>query len=467
VHTTLEIAALSQILSTTMVHEALSAAGRLGQRRRRLPPELVFWLVVGMGLHRDQDIRTVLRRVSAWLGERMGWAPGERPHSTSITEARDRLGWEVFRTVFRALAARLDGLHGAAQLWHGMAVFALDGSTMRAPDTRANHSWFGGPRGGAWPQLRVMVLVSAYTHLVKEVVFGPYSMNEQKLAEHMLERIPVGAVLLLDRAFHSFVWPARFTARGTYFVVRAKTGTRVVKARLIRRLGKRDKLCALGSTYTRRMWPSLPAEVQVRVITRRINGHKIQVLTNLLSPIDYPADEIIQLYRDRWEAEIGLKELKTYLGNEEVVTFRSKRPDRVLQEAYGLLIAFNCVRGLMCEAARGVSLGPNQLSFTECLRATRELLPCAASQADRLHEQLVTAFSYCVLPPRRERSCPRAAKPRPFKYAVKRKGGPPGKTRRQKQRASAEQRRKAEAKRLAARRGLRAGRAGRAAGACR
>lgn len=463
-----ELSALARILPMAFLREALTAEGRQGKRRRLLPPDLVLWLVVGMGLHRGEDIQTVLRYVASWLGEKLGWGPGERPHSTSIAEARDRLGWEVVRLIFWRFAAHVDDLFGGLWLWHGLRVFGLDGTTMRAPATPANWRWFGGPRGGAWPQCRAMILVSAFSHLVRAVVFGPYSHNEQRLAEYMLERIPVGSVLLLDRAFHSFVWAARFSERGIYFVMRAKTGTRVVIARPVRRLGRRDQLCVLGSSYTRRKWPALPAEVQVRVITRKVNGHKIKVLTNLLSPTEYPADEIIELYRDRWEAELGLRELKTYMG-QEVVTFRSKRPDRVLQEAYGLLIAFNCVRGLMCEAAREASTHPTRLSFTACLRATRELLP-NASQTDRLYEQLVTAFSRCTLPPRRDRSCPRAVKPRPFKYAVKRPGASPGKTRRQKQREDADRRREQEKTRLAARRASRqpgAGQIGRRQGMCR
>ena len=347
-----ELSALAGVLSTQFVRDRLIREGKQAQRLRRLPPELVFWLVVGMALHRDLSIQDVLERVLAGLGDKVGWSGAERPHSTSVADARDRLGWEVVRTIFREHAASLGHTYGHTSAWQGLTVYGLDATTFRAPDSRSNVAWFGGPRTrrgsrAAFPQFRALILAGAFSHLVREVVLGPYSVNELKLAEHMLPRLEPGSLVLCDRAFHSFVWAARFDEAGVFFVVRAKSGSRVVQTKPVQALGPGDDLCALGSEHTKRKWPDLPGEVHVRVITRKVNGHVITVLTNLLSPTKYPANEIIELYRDRWEAELGIRELKNYMG-EKLVTFRSQRPDRVLQEAYAFLLAFNCVRALMC-----------------------------------------------------------------------------------------------------------------------
>jgi len=192
------------------------------------------------------------------------------------------------------------------------------------------------------------MLMGAWTHVVAEVVFGPYHLGELKLAKHMLERLKPGMLLLLDRAFHTFVWPARFHERGVHFVMRAKVGRCVATPAKLRRLGPGDWLCVLrANEYTRREWPEFE-DVQVRMITRRRKGFRpVSILTSLLSADDHPAQETFDLYTDRWEAELGYRELKVHLVDEPV-PFRSHRPDRVLQEAYGQLIAYNAVRAFMC-----------------------------------------------------------------------------------------------------------------------
>src|SRR5688500_696793 len=54
-----ELAALACVLSIKLVRQCLIVEGKQAKRIRRLPPELVFWLVVGMGLYRDICIQSV------------------------------------------------------------------------------------------------------------------------------------------------------------------------------------------------------------------------------------------------------------------------------------------------------------------------------------------------------------------------------------------------------------------------
>ena len=120
---------------------------------------------------------------------------------------------------------------------------------------------------------------------------------------------------------------------------------------------------------------------------------------------------------------------------EEPVTFRSKRPERILQEAYGLLVAYNCVRGLMCEAAKTAGVRPIQLSFMDCLWRIRWAL--TAPPADP--QSLIDDLARCVLPPRREgKRCDRAVKIKMSNYPRKRVGQRSAPTRYQLQRQAHE-----------------------------
>lgn len=421
-----ELSALAQVLPTQLINEVLAEAGKEGVRRRKLPPELVIWLVIGMGLYRSLKIENVLARIADSLGG-VSWGRAELPHGTSITQARDRLGWEVVRTLFRRLAARLRETTAAATSWRGHEVYTLDGTCFLVPDTPVNDETFTRPsvtRGGtsAFPQLRALMLVGAWTHLVVDVVLGPYAVNEMRLVQYLLDRLRPGAVLLLDRAYCGFRWPAEFLGRGAHFVVRMKHGARAYRVKRGERQGNGDWLCQMPRPKNCANL-DLPVALPARLIKCARKGFRpIYVLTSLVSRTAYPAAEVAALYRDRWEAELSYRELKVHLASDKVA-FRSKKPARVLQEVYGLLIAYNAVRALMCEAAHERGVRATQLSFVDSLECVRCAM--AAYGAGRTAADLVSSIALHMLDPRRAgRRCERAVKIKYSSYPRKRKDRP-------------------------------------------
>jgi hypothetical protein len=422
--------AIFKFLPVEVVLQALLAFGRETKRTRKLPSELVVYLTIAMGLFRHLSISDVLSRVVSALGAKVGFGAAEVPHSTSITRALDRVGWEVMRKIFQLLASRLDLQFSRAQRWRGFLVRALDGSTARTADTAGNEAWFKRPgkRGkgvSAFPQVRFVLVFDVFSRLVCDAVLGPYSWSEVRMAEFLLDRLEAGTLLLLDRAYHSFVWPARLHEKGMVFVMRAKRGEKVPKYKAGEWLGRGDRLCTLlASRPALKRFPSLPRELTVRMITVSRPGFRpLVLLTNLLSKADYPAAEIAHLYRARWEAEQGYREIKAQLGDEHVL-FRCHQPDRVLQEAYGLLIAYLCTRALICEAAAEGRVSPLNLSFTKSLERIRRAF-ATHSECSCIERDLVLEISLCLLQPKRAgRRCAREVKPRPAKYAAKRRGLP-------------------------------------------
>lgn len=420
-----------KVVTFDLVNEVLIEFDRKSKRWRKLPDVLVVFLVIALGLYRKVGIGDVLERVAGALGDKFGWGLAEVPHATSIARARDRIGWEVFRELFRRVAAALNQRHSDPGVFgRYSAVLALDGSTARTPDTPENARWFGRPaRKGqapsAFSQLRLVVVFDVFSRLPVDAALGPYTWSEVRIAEHLLERVKRGTLLLLDRAYHSFYWPARLDARDVLFLIRSKLGPNVLKMKKGKRLGRDDRLCTLlKSRSAKKRFPDLPDKLLVRVITVRRKGFRpVVLLTNLLSKTEHPAKKLAALYGLRWGAEEGYREIKAQLIDEHV-TFRSRRPERVLQEAYGLLIAYSCARALMCEAAEKRDLSPLRLSFTKSLDRIRRDFECAAgcfcAKVDVVH-----AISFCVLQPKRVgRTCPREVKPRPSKYAPKRCGVP-------------------------------------------
>ena len=160
------------------------------------------------------------------------------------------------------------------------------------------------------------------------------------------------------------------------------------------------------------------------MIKFRVKGFRpLTLVTSLLDYEKYPAAEIGALYHERWEIELSCRELKAYQAGEQV-TFRTKTPDRIRQEAFGLLIAFNCVRGLMAEAASLKGVEPRRLSFVGCLERIRAaIIAFDGRDPEAFQERLLLSLSRCVLPPRRVgRRCPRAVKVKMSKWPRKRPG---------------------------------------------
>jgi IS4 transposase len=123
--------------------------------------------------------------------------------------------------------------------------------------------------------------------------------------------------------------------------------------------------------------------VRLRVVEYRLEGIAdaeplYRLVTTILDPAQAPAAELATLYHERWEIEGALAELKTQLRGARVV-LRSKTPELVRQEFWGLLLAHFAVRGLMHEAALRADEDPDRLSFSHAVRVVRRKVPLFAA----------------------------------------------------------------------------------------
>ena len=440
----MQLDALAEVLPPTLVAEVLEEAGRRAKRQRKLPPQTVAWLVVGMALFRQLSILNVLRRLADSLGAGLNWGLAELPHATSVSHARDRLGWEAVRLLFRRFAALLRSREVAQWRWRGLEVLTLDGTCFMAPDSDANDAVFGragASRGGrsGFPQLRAVMLMEAWTHVVLDAAFGPYRTHELRLAETLLRSVGEQTLLLLDRAFDSFTFLWTVRSRGCHFVVRLRSGRCVNVPVRRKKLGRDDYLASVRCPrYLARRRPDLPETLEVRVVTLHRKGFRpLVVMTSLLDPEAHPARELIELYFDRWEAELAYRELKVHMGNAPVA-FRSHTPTRVLQEAYGHLVAYNAVRALMARAAEDAGVQPRRLSFVDCLErvrwAIRDLPGTPMHSLEERLLRLLGDLARCQLPEkRRGRRCDRAVKIKMSNWPRKRRGQASAPTARQRQ----------------------------------
>ncbi len=409
------------------IEQALRTTGTATVRRRKLPAEYVVWIVIGMALLRDRSIREVVRHLDLVLPDNR--APGNRGTVTggAVVQARDRLGAEPLKALFERTAGLWASVSADENRWRGLAIYGVDGSTLRVPDTRENEGVFGRPgtsRGCAgYPQLRLVALMVLRSHLIAELVAGPCAESELKLAEPLWGRIPDFSLTVLDRGLISYRLFHRMQTQGTqrHWLTRAKGN---LQLRQVQHLGPNDDLVEMQAyRQLRKEHPELPAVLLVRAVRYQRPGFRPQtLLTSLLDPVKYPAEEIVNLYHERWEIELGFDEIKTHtLDREE--TLRSRDPHRVLQEFWGVALAYNLVRIEMARVASRAGVPPRRISYRHALMLIRNcgLTAWFASpgilprRIETLHQEL----SLLILPERRARGFPRAVKVKMSAYALK------------------------------------------------
>jgi hypothetical protein len=417
-------ALFSRTLDVDWVRRVLTATGTASVRKRKLPAELVVWLVIGMALLRDRSIDEVVEHLDLVLPELKA---ADAVSRTAVVRARDRLGCEPLAVLFGETAQRWAGAAAAALRWRGLAVYGVDGTTLLIADTADNELVFGRPcngrSAGAYPQLRLVALMVLRAHLLADIVPGSYHTGEQTLAQELWKRLPDQCVIVVDKGFINYFVFYCIQSQGTgrHWLCRAKSN---LKWQVVRRLGPHDDLVQIAINRSlRRQHPELPEFLYARAIRYQRRGFRPQVLlTSLLDPDTYPAHEIVELYHERWELELGFDEVKTH-ALERSETLRSKSPQRVLQELWGLAIAYNLVRLEMLHVANRLNLPPARISFRHSLMLVRNFLVSAwlaspgvlPKRLQALHEEI----ALLVLPKRRPRRYAREVKIKMSNYAKK------------------------------------------------
>lgn len=412
-------------LDPEWIEEALYATGTATIRRRRLPAEQVVWLVIGMCLFRDLSMRELV----ATLDLALPGSRGIRVAPSSIVQARRRLGDEPLRWLFERTAEAWGQASARAHAWRGLALYGADGTTVRVPDSPENREHFGGQKGrwdstSGYPLVRLVTLMALRSHLLVGARFGAYAVGEQTYAAELWPLVPERSLTIVDRGFLAAKTLIGLERGGPerYWLTRAKSTTKYTR---VKRFAAGDELVELNvSSEARRQDPSLPKTWQVRAIRYRRRGFKPQILlTSLLDPKRYPAGEIVALYHERWEIELGYSEVKRVMLAREEST-RSKSPGGVAQELWGLAIAYNLVRFEAERVASEARVPPTRVSFVAALNFIESALRSwGTDSAGRLPERLVKLredIGHFILPPRRDRTYPRAVKIKMSNYPRKR-----------------------------------------------
>jgi hypothetical protein len=414
------VRALKQIVPRKAIAKALRQSAGEHRHCRRLPRWFVVWFVIALGLFCRDSYRQVFR----WLHRfRRQGTPGR----STLCEARKSIGVAPLRR----LADEVIGLQGQPEMPHafyaGMRLMAMDGFVVDVADTPRNERAFGRPGSGrspgAFPQVRVLSLCEAGTHVLWRSFIKPCRRGEVTMAHYLARFLEENMLLLWDRNFLSYDLVRDVRQRGAHLLARVK---KTFIFQPIRRLG--------DGSYLAKLYPSPRHRerdedgILVRIIEytfedsgRPGSGEKHRLLTTLLGAGRHPAQRLIVLYHERWEEELTLDELKTH--QRERAVLHSETPAGVVQEIYGLLLGHFVIRKLMCEAAAIDGCAPRELSFVNTLKILRCRLPEAPRSLrglERWYQELLAEVAEERLAPRRDRVNPRVIKRKMSNWAKKR-----------------------------------------------
>jgi hypothetical protein len=411
---------LGVLISQVSREEVDAVIAVCGVREKRsdgkLPAHVTTYLTLALALFPDDDYEEVATKVTGSLDRYGCWnAAWTVPTSSGVTQARKRLGRNVFAEVFERCCGPVAGEAGPtaemAALGTARGAFlrswrllAIDGFEADLPDSKDNAAEFGyagsGQNRSALPKARVVALAECGTHAFLAAEIGSYETGEKTLAQRLYPRLRADELLTADRGFYSWtawdtaqatgaalVWRAptqldlpvvKILPDGTYLTVLIKPtirGGRRERLLAAARAGEDlDDINAVPDAFDERGLPvaHLARVVEYDVPDRKGNGsgELIVLLTTILDPTHARADELAGVYHQRWEQETGHDQLKTHLRGPGKV-LRSRLPDLVHQEIWAYLIVHHAISALTAKASAAADLDPDRISFTKALRLIR------------------------------------------------------------------------------------------------
>jgi hypothetical protein len=384
---------------------------------------MVLWLVLGMALFRNESIGEVARRLNICAE---GLANEELLARSALSQARQRLGEEPMKWLFKESAAVWGRERYSHDDWHGLQLFALDGALFRTQDTPELRAHFGSgntssTRQTPFPMLRLAALMNVRSHVLVDGAISPYRRGEIPLAQPLLDKLPNHSITLLDKGFFSANLLLGIAQSGEqrHWVIPERK--RLVYE-VVEDYGPGDRLVKMTvSPQARKANPQLPENWHARAVTYEVRGASKTVFTSLPAS-EYSAEQVAQLYHQRWEIELGFRDIKSSMQH-NAITLRSKKVALVYQELWGLMLAYNVVRREASKAAQAHHRAPHEVSFKfafEFIAAQLIVMAGALSPAHtpRRLGELRGSISNLFIEKRPRPSRPRAVKISKTRYPV-------------------------------------------------
>jgi len=350
-------------------------------RNRDLPfPKLVTFTLslAASGTNQGVDIKSSQFFKNA---RRSGlWFDAMPVHRASVSRARRKVPWQIFTNILAdavKCAYQLWPDDELKYLWHGMSVFALDGSKYNLPATDEIRKELDPNSGlqndgkGHYPQCLVSTVYDVFRRLpIARTVVG-YDSCEREELKNLLPFVPANSVWMFDRGYPSYESILYLTQNYPgHFLFRSPATSTFPAVEAFIKSGKKEAVIWITASHTFKRKVSIKERRELKPIKLRIiklvhpDGTCSVLLTSLFGKKKYACDQIINLYFRRWEVESYYRDEKVTL---EIEKFHSKTVNGILQELYAVMIMSVISRTLMAMGSQSVFSGKKELQFKNAI----------------------------------------------------------------------------------------------------
>jgi hypothetical protein len=398
-------------------------------RRRVFCLSRTFWCWIWQIFQGNTSCREVLRQFQAMLA--LLELPPVDEDCSAYCQARQKVPLQLLEAVFQASFRSAEKKAPPSTLLQGRPIKVVDASTLRLEDTPKNQTaypaasnQFGRP---GFPALKLLTLFSLRSGALLARATGTLKAAETRLLMGLAEHLQPGDILTGDRAYGLYVMLHWTQSLGADLVARLNCRSRRVDfRRRLQKLGPGDGLFLWhkpkipSKLLNSEQWAQVPQTMVVRLVRRRLEQpgfrtHELTLVTTLLEAPGYPAQELCELYFQRWRLEMCLDDLKTTLGMEKL---NCRTPALVQKELLLFLTAHNFLRWIMAQAAQTGSAPLEHISFKGTLDSFRQWAAALAqvrgpgklTKQKALWRQLLRIIAADPVPQRPGRREPRAVK---------------------------------------------------------
>jgi len=388
-------------------------------RERLYPPTVVLSMFIQQALSEDGSCQ---RAVNGWAAQRS--VEGFTPRSVrtgAYCRARQRLPTGMVTALMRETGKLLCTEAHAGWRWRGRSVKLVDGTGISMPDTPENQALYPQPssqtQGVGFPLARLVGVICLSTGAVVDAAIGPFEgkgHSEHSLFRELMDAFSVGDVMLADALYCSY-WLIATLQKAGVDVLMEQYGSRTTDFRRGRRLGSRDHIVSWPrpkrpNWMTHEQYDVFPVELTVREAKV---GERVLV-TTMLNPRKTSKKDLSDLYVQRWQVELDLRNIKTTLGME---VLRCLTPEMIEKELWVNLLAYNMIRLLMAQAALESGVPPRDLSFKHTVQMWTQWTALYSGRGqDVQRDNLFQLIAQVRVRQRPGRLEPRARKRRPKPY---------------------------------------------------
>lgn len=375
----------------------------------------------------------MVRKFLLWLSLKTG--KNASPNTASFCKARARLPQKGLEAIYQRLAREIEAQTTDDGLWQQRRVKIVDGTGLSMPDTRANQKIYPQSQrqklGCGFPVIKLVATFSLASGAILGFVKGTLHDAERILFKDLWDLFEPGDVVLADSAFCSYA-DYYFLSQRRIDCVMANHQRRTKGLEFVKSLGKQDRLLywikmkPCPSWLEKSQWAKVPEKLLIREVSfsvtiRGFRTKKITLATTLFDQRQYPKEDLAQLFRRRWMAELYLRDIKSTMGMD---ILRCKTPDMVHKELIMYMIAYNLIRSLILQSSMILQVQMDRLSFKGTLAIMRQLNPPTLllirtrNLEECFHRAALLIIAKDIVPDRPNRQEPRARKRRPKNYQL-------------------------------------------------